>query len=53
MEFFVIFHINFQKIGPFFKFLLQYEYQEQTAEIEVLGADGSIFVSCIKNILQD
>ena len=29
----------------FFKNLQKFEYQEQKAEVEVIGADGSIFVS--------
>ena len=31
--------------------LKKYEYQEQTAEVEIVGADGSVFVSVTK-ILQ-
>ena len=31
----------------FFKNLQKYEYQEQKAEVEVIGADGSIFVITI------
>ena len=31
--------------------LKKYEYQEQTAEVEVVGADGSVFVS-VTEILQ-
>ena len=27
------------------KYREKYEYQEQTAEVEIIGADGSIFVS--------
>ena len=48
IEDFIIFDIIF-----FFKSLQKYEYQEQTAEIEVVGADGSIFVSTLKHTLQD
>ena len=32
----------------FSKYLQKYEYQEQTAEVEIIGTDGSIFVSDIR-----
>ena len=32
----------------FSKYLQKYEYQEQTAEVEIIGADGSIFVSDVR-----
>ena len=35
-------------LARYFQNLQKYEYQEQKAEVEVIGADGSIFVSDIK-----
>ena len=36
---------GYLKYLKYTKNLVQYEYQEQRAEVEVVGADGSIFVS--------